>query len=55
MLPPKFYSQANGKARPFCLHERVKNDEADDNGLNEKEDGVELMRKNVRGCWLRQR
>jgi hypothetical protein len=41
--PPKFYSQANDKARPLRLHERVKNNEADDNGLDEKEDSVELM------------
>jgi hypothetical protein len=43
MLPPKSYSQANGKARPLRLHERAEKNKANDNGLNEKEDGVELM------------
>jgi len=43
MLPPKFYSQAKGKARLLRLHKRMKNGEADDNGLDEKEDGVKLM------------
>ena len=43
MLPPKFYSQAKGKARLLRLHKHMKNGEADDNGLGEKEDGVELM------------
>jgi hypothetical protein len=43
MLPPKFYSQAKGKARLLRLHKRMKNGEADDNGLDEKKDGVKLM------------
>ena len=43
MLPPKSYSQANDKARLLRSHKRMKNGEADDNGLGEKEDGVELM------------
>src|SRR6266542_135273 len=43
ILSPKFYSQANGKARPLGLHKRMKNGETGDNSLDEKKDGVELM------------
>jgi hypothetical protein len=43
IVPPKFYSQANDNARALRLHKRMKNGEADEYRLDEKEDSVELM------------